>query len=112
MMTIEKLISESHRIAKEHGWEGTSIGDQFSNFHSEISEAWEEYRKNCGMNEIYWSVDKYGKNKPEGIPIELADILIRIADTCGRYGINLEKAIEIKMEYNEGRPFRHGGKIA
>lgn len=51
-----------------------------------------------------------GLAKPEGIPIELADILIRIADTCGARGINLTEALRLKMAYNKTRPTRHGDK--
>jgi len=49
-------------------------------------------------------------NKPEGIPSELADIVIRVCDMCGWYGIDLEAAIKEKMEYNKNRPYKHGGK--
>lgn len=49
-------------------------------------------------------------SKPEGIPSELADIVIRVSDICGRYGIDLEAAIKEKMEYNKNRPYKHGGK--
>ena len=52
---------------------------------------------------------EYGK--PEGIPIELADAIIRICDTCGQYGIDLDRAIRLKMEYNKTRPYKHGKKI-
>ncbi|OHE41493.1 MAG: hypothetical protein A2Y16_05485 [Tenericutes bacterium GWF2_57_13] len=48
--------------------------------------------------------------KPEGIPSELADIVIRVMDICGYHGIDLEAAIAEKMEYNRTRPMRHGGK--
>lgn len=48
--------------------------------------------------------------KPEGIAIELADAVIRILDYCGHVGIDIEKAIEIKHEYNKTRPYKHGGK--
>lgn len=48
--------------------------------------------------------------KPEGIPSELADIVIRVADLCGFYGIDLEAAIKEKMQYNASRPYKHGGK--
>ena len=49
-------------------------------------------------------------NKPEGIPSELADIVIRVFDICGYYEIDLEAAIKEKMEYNKTRQFKHGGK--
>ncbi len=48
--------------------------------------------------------------KPEGIPSELADVVIRVFDMCGYYGIDLEAAIKEKMAYNKTRPFKHGGK--
>ena len=50
--------------------------------------------------------------KPEGIPIELADVIIRVLDLCGRYGIDIEAAIREKHAYNLTREHRHGGKKA
>jgi hypothetical protein len=48
--------------------------------------------------------------KPEGELVELADAVIRIADYCESKGWDLEKALQLKMNYNDTRPFRHGGK--
>ena len=48
--------------------------------------------------------------KPEGVAVELADAIIRILDYCAFAGIDIEKALEIKHEYNKSRPYRHGGK--
>lgn len=75
--------------------------------HSELSEALEEIRAGHALNETY---NAHGKVKPEGVPSELADVVIRILDFSGRHGINLGKAILDKMAYNATRPFRHGGK--
>jgi len=50
--------------------------------------------------------------KPEGVPAELADIFIRIADAASSYGIDLEAEIILKMAYNSTRPKKHGGKKA
>lgn len=49
--------------------------------------------------------------KPEGVAVELADAVIRIADLCGHLGIDLEAAIDLKMAYNETRPFKHGKRF-
>jgi len=49
--------------------------------------------------------------KPYGVPIEIADVIIRALNFCGRHGIDIKKAIDEKMAYNKSRPFRHGGKV-
>jgi NTP pyrophosphatase (non-canonical NTP hydrolase) len=121
--SITELIKEAHENAVEHGWweEERTFGEQIALMHSELSEALEEYRNGKGINQLYYSGIFDGENyvagqptqvckKPEGIPAELADVVIRIFDTCGKYGIDLEKAIEIKMAYNKIRPYKHGGK--
>lgn len=41
---------------------------------------------------------------------ELADVLIRIGDMAVEFALNLEYAVQKKMEKNAGRPFMHGGK--
>ena len=50
-MELQDYIKESHKTADEKGWwekdafnGERSVGDQFANFHAEVSEAWEEYR--------------------------------------------------------------------
>lgn len=48
--------------------------------------------------------------KPEGIPSELADIVIRVLDIADHYGIDLQQAILDKHSYNVTRPYKHGGK--
>jgi NTP pyrophosphatase (non-canonical NTP hydrolase) len=109
-MTINDLMVESHATAVEKGWwesSGRNFGELVALANSELSEAFEEYRKGKGLDQIY-----YANGKPEGIPIEFADLFIRIADTCHHYGIPLEQALRIKMDFNRTRPHRHGGKKA
>jgi len=48
--------------------------------------------------------------KPEGVPSELADLIIRALEAAGAYGIDIEQAIEEKMAYNRQREYRHGNK--
>lgn len=40
---------------------------------------------------------------------EAADVVIRLMDACQHWGIDLGAAVIAKMEYNESRPWRHGG---
>ena len=118
-MTITELLKESHKTAISKGWwdlpikkgevQDRNFGELLALCHSEISEALEEYRKGKKLDEIYYDKET---GKPEGIAVEFADLFIRIADICEAYGIPLEEALEYKMEYNRGRPYRHGGKIA
>lgn len=109
-MTINELVEQSYTNAKEHGWhdEPRSVGDLIALMHSELSEAFEEHRNGHSPTEVYFNPDK--PDKPEGIPVELADCIIRIFDFCGLYDINLQEVIDIKMQYNKTRPYRHGGK--
>lgn len=118
MEQINKLVQEAHENAKEKGWHDAdrSFGELIALCHSELSEALEEHRNGHDTNKIYYPnrehpCSVYEENKPEGIPIELADVIIRIFDMCGKYEIDLDAAINIKMEYNKTRPYKHGGKV-
>lgn len=122
-LTISELIKQSHDTAVSKGWWDTerSFGDQVANMHAELSEAWEEYRQfGLAPRWFLWYNNErqegnpFGEHadKPEGIAAEFADVLIRIADTCGKYNIPLEEALEHKLHYNTLRPHRHGGKVA
>jgi NTP pyrophosphatase (non-canonical NTP hydrolase) len=137
---LNELSKDIYENAVARGWwdEKRSFGDIVALCHSELSEALEEYRN--GKNLYYCQAHKgnlaciEGNNgnldndacleclyikatdklsyqlKPEGLAIELADCMIRIMDYCGGAGIDIEKAIKIKHEYNKTRPFKHGGK--
>ncbi len=120
--TISDYTRDVHDNAKSHGWwdgEERSFGELIALCHSELSEALEEYRNGCSPTTTHYSggtevkldgAYKIINQKPEGIPSELADCVIRIMDMCGHYGIDLEAAISEKHEYNKLRPYRHGGK--
>ena len=74
---------------------------------SEISEALEEHRHGRAPDEIWYTAE----GKPEGVPVELADAVIRICDMCGKWNIPLVRALVEKAAYNQTRPHRHGGKV-
>lgn len=62
--------------------------------HSEISEAMEGYRKNL--------MDDKLPHRPM-LEVELADAVIRICDMAGGLGLDLEGAINEKLEFNKNR---------
>lgn len=70
--------------------------------HSELSEAAEGVRKDA-MD------DKLTHRK--ALEVELADTVIRILDFAGYYSLDLGGAIIEKLEYNLGRPYKHGKKV-
>lgn len=126
-LNVNTLANICNHIATKKGWheEERTFGDFASLFHSEISEALEEHREGHPCSMVYpersegFSAFCFKTNenprfprneKPEGIPIELADLIIRVLDFCAEHDIDIMKAIKIKLLYNMGREERHGGK--
>lgn len=139
-MEIKQFAHEVHENAKAHGWwdEDRSFGDLIALCHSELSEALEEYRNGNKPDETYYTchAPKYAPTalthscpvlkstekgchneceghygKMEGIPSELADVIIRVLDMAEHYGIDIEAALKEKHAYNLTRPYKHGGKV-
>ena len=125
MGQIKDLTKQAHDNAILRGFydKEPSFGDLISLIQSELSEALEEHRSGHQPTETYFNdICEYDcmsfadcenccksmKKKPEGVPLELADVVIRVFDMCGHYGIDLESAIIDKMEYNKTRPYKHG----
>lgn len=121
-MNLSTMQADAHRNSFEKGFwdeakraDGTlipqlveaEIPKKLCLIHSEISEALEEHRNGFAPNEV-----RVENGKPEGLPVELADAVIRIFDLCGACGIDLESAVRLKMAFNATRPHRHGGKRA
>lgn len=116
---INEYIAFAHQTALDKGWWETpkSFAEDIALMHSELSEALEEYRTHgCDPNKMIYTNEEDDlkragwEYKPEGIAVELADVLIRIFDVCGYHEIPLVDALILKMGYNTTRPHRHGGK--
>lgn len=109
-MSLNELRDECHSIAKEKGWHDNgprNFGEALMLIVTEVAEAMEEHRE---RRDDLWFAE--GSMKPEGVPIELADVLIRIFDLAGSLEIDLDTAVRLKIEYNKTRSLRHGGKVA
>lgn len=98
------VASDVHHTAREKGfWEDgveRNNGELLALVHSEISEALEALRKNNPPD----------SKLPEftSVETELADAVIRIMDLAHARGWRVAQAIEAKMKYNTGRPYKHG----
>lgn len=128
-LNLNEFMKEVGENADRHGWwdKERNFGELIALCHSELSEALEEYRNGkepdeeysaCKMDEIKarggggCGVCKYCiVNKPEGIPSELADVVIRILDMCYHFDIDIEDVLRRKHEFNLTRPYRHGKTI-
>ena len=103
-MRINDLCQESYARAKRKGFYDPvpSVENRIALIHSEVSEALEAFRDDAMVTTIG------AGGKPSGLPSELADVIIRVADFAGHLGIDLEHEIRQKSDYNETRPPKHG----
>ena len=81
-------------------------------FETEVAEVFEEWRDGRPMRLPYWHLrDGRGgitytpenelakvNPKPEGVPIEMADIFIRILDVCPMWGIDIDHMLELSAK--------------
>ena len=131
MKSLNEWAREIHANAVEHGWWESDRGlpEILMLIVSELSEALEESRagrplewRGCMLNGGNPCMQKelgcedgfveelctYRMEKPEGIAVEVIDALIRILDWCGKEGIDVERLVREKHDYNKTRPYKHG----
>ena len=109
---LNELAKEIHENAIKHGWwDKPKFHALLTHLHSEVTEIYKEYEDNHPINETYYSEDEQGNFKPEGVPSEIADVIILTLSICQHYDIDIEQVINEKMAYNKTRPYKHGGKV-
>lgn len=113
MKSLEEYQQEIREINEANGWfdADRTFGDDVALLHSEVSEMFEAYRDH-GLEDQTARQEAFSDKlpKPEGVGSEAADILVRLLDTCGRYGIDIRGELERKIAYNATRGYRHGNK--
>lgn len=81
---------------------------------TEVAEAIEELRNGRAVNETYYPSRwprMVGIFKPEGVPSEVADIVIRAFDFAYEAGFDLAEIIDEKLRFNETREHLHGKRF-
>lgn len=119
---LNELSKQVNAFVNEIGFDNADVPLRIALIHSEISEAFEAFRKDrfADMNTFIEDVvlDKseerfkyaFTKSIKDTFEDEIADSIIRLLDLCGKMNIDIENHIREKMAFNATRGHRYGGK--
>lgn len=133
-MILNNLRDECYRNAKDHGfWEdednlnnvvkrfakdlGQPSNEVGHHLESIVKRLFNSEKIALEMSELAERLECLRKNPEKmddhcpdflNLEIEVADLIIRALDFCGRRNLRIGEALQAKMKYNESRPYKHG----
>ena len=111
-MDIRTLQNEAWANSEKHGFHETEKDREpitkLMLMIEEIIESFQEIRDGNNLRLITYREED---GKPEGFPVELADLVIRTCDLAGILQVDLMRAIAEKHAFNLTRPYKHGRKL-
>ena len=113
MALIHSEVSESLEAYRD-GDDITDVAYEYPDFYEVVNDSGETV-KIVGAQEESTLQTEDGEivlGKPVGVASELADVIIRILDVAEGLNIPVTQALIEKHQYNQTRPYRHGGKKA
>lgn len=118
---LSELAREAHTIACAKGFwgdkdpneaamvlgppEAERLAAKLTGIHGEVSEAYEDLRR------LRMNISLGPDGKPEGFPTELADVLLTTLSLAHALGLDIARAVELKLAFNRTRGHLHGGKV-
>ena len=118
---LNELSKQINEFVCNIGFENGDVPLRISLIHSEVSEAFEAFRK-----DKYAELDKFKSAikdvnddtykdifhlyMKDTFEDEIADSIIRLLDLCSRNNIDIEEHIKHKMYYNSLRGYKFGNK--
>lgn len=92
-MNLNEMVEYVHKVNVDHGWfdKDRPFSADIALLHSEVSEVYE-----AAISNRILESDEYNSNS---FGAELADILIRLLDTCYRYDAEIRPFVSGKLDY-------------
>lgn len=118
---LNQIAAELHESAKAKGFwdESMETGTYLMLVVSELAEALEADRKGkyalmgrtddlfTDPSKIDSDVEVFNRQIKDTFSDEIADTFIRLFDLAGYLEIDIERHIDLKMKYNQTRPYKH-----